>query len=243
MSGYFVVGIVLSPFIGLLADRVGRKRVLVAGLGAFGLLGGGMAFAPSFPAVMTLRVLQGTAAAAIFITTVTVVVDTYEGPRRAAVLGVNVAALSAGAAVFPVLGGALVSYSWNTPFLAYFAALPVAAFAFLALEEPARPAGVRGLAYLRGAARAIGTTPTLALLGATFLAEFFAFGVVFTALPFLLEPALTPCWSGRCCWSPKSRRWPPRPRAAASPGGSPRPAYSRSASRVTASASPSRGCR
>ena len=32
VSGYFVVGIVLSPFIGLLTDRGGRKRVLIAGL-------------------------------------------------------------------------------------------------------------------------------------------------------------------------------------------------------------------
>ena len=46
ISGYFIVGIVLSPFVGLFADRVGRKRVLVLGLGltTFGLLGGAIAF-------------------------------------------------------------------------------------------------------------------------------------------------------------------------------------------------------
>jgi MFS family permease len=42
--------------------------MLVTGLLTFGLLGGGIAFAPSFEVVMALRVLQGTGAAAIFIT-------------------------------------------------------------------------------------------------------------------------------------------------------------------------------
>ena len=196
VSGYFVVGVVLSPFIGLLADRVGRKRVLVAGLGLFGLLGGGIAFAPSFAVVMALRVLQGTAAAAIFITTMTIIGDTYEGPRRAAVLGVNVAVLSAGAAAFPVLGGALVALGWQVPFLAYFAAVPVALFALVALDDPARAGSARGLAYLRAALRAVAAPPILALFGVTFLTEFLAFGVVFTALPFLLAPVLPPVLIG-----------------------------------------------
>lgn len=196
ISGYFAAGIVLSPFIGLLADRVGRRRVLVAGLVAFGLLGSSVALAPSFGVVLGLRLLQGTAAAAIFITTVTLIGDRFEGPRRAAVLGVNVAVLSAAAALYPVVGGALVGLGWNVPFLTYLAALPVALFAWLALEEPARSAGGRGVAYLRAAARRVLTGPTLALFGATFLAEFLAFGVVFTALPFLLAPVLSPVLVG-----------------------------------------------
>lgn len=192
VSGYFLVGILLSPFIGLLADRVGRKRVLVAGLFAFGAFGTAMAFAPSFEVVLALRVLQGTAAAAIFITTVTVIGDTFEGTRRTTVLGVNVAVLSAGAALYPLVGGALVTLAWNAPFLAYAAALPVALFAALTLGEPERPAASRGTAYLREALDAVATPGTLALFAATFLTEFLAFGVVFTAVPFLLAAALGP---------------------------------------------------
>ena len=196
VSGYFVVGIVLSPFIGLLADRIGRKRTLVTGLLTFGLLGGAMAFAPGFEAVLALRVLQGTGAAAIFITTVTIISETFEGPQRNAVLGVNVAVLSAGAAVFPVVGGALVAIEWNAPFLAYFAAVPVAGFALLVLDEPPRSGGSRGLAYLRAAAGAIATPGIVGLFGVTFLTEFLAFGVVFTAVPFLLAGTLSPVLIG-----------------------------------------------
>jgi ACDE family multidrug resistance protein len=106
ISAYFVTGIVLSPFIGLLADRAGR-RVLIASLLLFSLTGGMMAFAPSFALVVGLRVVQGTAAAGVFVTTVTLIGDVFDGPQRNAVLGINNATLSAGAAMFPVVGGAL----------------------------------------------------------------------------------------------------------------------------------------
>ncbi|WP_254767912.1 MFS transporter [Salinilacihabitans rarus] len=192
VSSYFVVGIVLSPFIGMLADRIGRKRVLVGGLVAFGLLGGAMVVAPSFEVLLALRLAQGAAAAAIFITTVTIVGDAYDGVRRNAVLGVNVAVLSATAALFPVLGGALAAISWNAPFVVYLAALPVAAFAHVALDEPSRSGGARGTAYLVDASRTIATGPTLALFGVAFLTEFLLFGVVFTAVPFLLAGTLAP---------------------------------------------------
>ncbi|WP_135363573.1 MFS transporter [Halosimplex halophilum] len=196
VSGYFLVGIVLSPFVGVLTDRVGRKPVLVAGLALFGLLGGSMAFAPSFEVVLALRVLQGTGAAAIFITTVTIIGDTFDGPQRNAVLGVNVAVLSAAAALFPVLGGALVTVAWNAPFLAYFAALPVALGVFLVLPESRTRSGDAGTGYLRAAAVEIATPRTLGLFGATLLTELLAFGVVFTAVPFLLERTLTPVLVG-----------------------------------------------
>lgn len=191
VSGYFAVGILLAPFLGLLADRLGRKRVLAGGLATFGLVGGAIAFAPAFEVVVLFRVLQGTAAAAIFITTVTIIGDRFEGGQRTAVFGANVAILSGGAALYPVVGGFLAGFDWTAPFLLYFLAVPVAGFALVTLEEPTTAAGSQGMAYLRDALTVLGKPSTLSLFGATFLAEFLSFGVVFTALPFLLAPSLT----------------------------------------------------
>lgn len=202
VSAYFVVGIGVSPFIGLLADRLGRKRVLVPALVVFSLTGLAGYLAPDYPTLLALRAVQGTAAAALFVTTVTIIGDIFEGVRRNAVLGVNVAVLSLGAAAFPVLGGALATVAWNTPFLAYALGIPVAAFALVALEEPGRTApeptpATRGSGYLRGAVAAL--TPAMAaLLGVAFLTEFVLFGALVTAMPFLLTESygLTPLYVG-----------------------------------------------
>ncbi|WP_158057618.1 MFS transporter [Halorussus halophilus] len=210
VSLYFVTGIVLSPFIGLLADRVGRRRVLVSSLLIFSLAGGAMALASNFGTVLAIRIVQGTAAAGIFITTVTLIGDAFEGVQRNAVLGVNTAVLAAGAAVFPLVGGYLVTFGWNVPFFAYLAGLPVALFAHLRLEESRteRNGGtvsgetgtggadratrtgvaVRGsLGYLQRVLRTVATRSAVVPYGTAFLTELLAFGAVFTILPFLFE--------------------------------------------------------
>ena len=208
VSAYFVVGIVVSPFIGLLADRVGRKRVLVPALVVFSIAGLAGYFAPDYVTLLALRAVQGTAAAALFVTTVTIIGDVFEGVRRNAVLGVNVAVLSLGAAAFPVLGGALATVAWNTPFLAYAFGFPVALFAWFGLEDvPVREtessktadsASDRGvLGYVRGSVRSL-SIRTGAMLGTAFLTEFLLFGALVTALPFLLTESfgLTPLYVG-----------------------------------------------
>lgn len=198
ISAYFVTGIFLSPFIGLLTDRVGRRRVLVPSLFVFSLAGIPLALAPDFTTLLVVRLAQGTAAAGIFITTVTLISDTFEESQRNAVLGVNAAALFVGAAAYPILGGALAGVGWNAPFLVYLAGLPVCLFAFRYLEEPESDRETRGLAYLRDAFAALPAGKALALYGAAFATEALVFGTIITTLPFLLTAAygLSPVWIG-----------------------------------------------
>ncbi|MFC4543334.1 MFS transporter [Halosolutus amylolyticus] len=225
ISAYFVAGIVLSPFIGALADRLGRRFVLAASLVVFGLAGGVIVVAPSFTTVLLVRVVQGTASAGIFVATVTIIGDTFEDAQRNAVLGVNTAVLSAGAAIFPVVGGVLVAVSWDAPYLLYLLAVPLGALAWYVLEEPDRdgesgrdggtahgsaerePATDGGTAargvtldanYVRGVLAAVGTASVLSMFLATFAAELLLFGSVLTAVPFLLTGSygLTPAIVG-----------------------------------------------
>ncbi len=186
ISVYFVTGIVLSPFIGILADRFGRRSVLVPSLFVFSLGGGALALTPDFTVLLAIRLVQGTAAAGIFITTVTLIGDAFDGVQRNAVLGVNTAVLSAGAALYPLLGGVLVGYGWNVPFWAYLAGTPVAVFALLTLEEPEAEHSQRSISYLKGALSALVGRRTIAFYGTAFFTELLLFGSVFTVLPFLL---------------------------------------------------------
>lgn len=183
---YFVPGIVLSPIIGMLADRFGRRRVMIPSLFVFGLGGGAAAFANDFTVVLALRLIQGTAAAGVFILTVTFISDVFEGVQRNAVLGINAAVLFAGAAVYPFVGGALAAYDWHVPFFVYLIALPVGLFAIRRLEEPASGRPKTGPSYLRGAVDALPGGEAGALYGATFVLEAVAFGTILTALPFVL---------------------------------------------------------
>lgn len=203
VSVYFLTGIVLSPFIGLLADRVGRKRVLVPSLVVFSLAGGVIVLAPDFWVVLAVRLVQGTAAAGIFVTTVTLIGDVFEGVQRNAVLGVNTAVLASGAAVYPLLGGYLATVSWNAPFVAYLLGLPVAAFAWFVLEETVageetEEAGAGSLTYLRRAASNLASRAAVVPYGTAFLTEVLLFGVVITTLPFLLTEryAVSPVFIG-----------------------------------------------
>lgn len=189
ISSYFVTGIVLSPVIGLLEDRIGRRAVLVPCLVGFSLTGAAIAVVPSYWIAIAFRIVQGTAAAGIFITTVTLIGDTFDGVQRSAVLGTNTAILSAGAAVFPILGGFLATQAWNAPFLAYLLGLPVALFASLTLEEPATEHGGRGLDSFRRVVTSLSAREAVLLYGSAFTIEILLFGAVFTAIPFLLFEA------------------------------------------------------
>lgn len=198
ISAYFVTGIVLSPFIGALTDRVGRRRVLVPSLFVFSLSGIPLAFAPDFTTILAVRFVQGTAAAGIFITTVTIIGDTFDGPRRNAVLGVNAAALFTGAAVYPLVGGALATVSWNAPFFVYLVGVPVGVFAFFAIDEPAGERDDRGLSYLRDVISALPASDALGLYVAAFATEALVFGTIITSLPFILSGTydLSTVWIG-----------------------------------------------
>lgn len=187
---YFLPGVVLSPVIGLLADRYGRRVVVIPSVVAFGVTGGSIAFVDDFAVILAIRVLQGAAAAGVFILTVTFISDTFDGVQRNAVLGINGAVLLGGAAFYPFLGGFLGSYEWHLPFLLYFLAVPVAVYATPRLDESPLVIPRCGPGYIRGAAEALPRVEAGLLYGATFLLETVAFGSILTVVPFLLKAEL-----------------------------------------------------
>lgn len=64
ITAYTVPGIVLTPTLGALADRVGRKRVLIAALVVLALAGASCVLARTVDVLLLLRVLQGVGHAA-----------------------------------------------------------------------------------------------------------------------------------------------------------------------------------
>jgi EmrB/QacA subfamily drug resistance transporter len=103
---------------GRVADVVGRRALLIAGVGGFTALSLLCALAPSLPALLIARGLQGAAAAAMIPASLAVVLADTPADRRAAAIGAWSAAGALAAAAGPALGGILVDQvGWRAVFV------------------------------------------------------------------------------------------------------------------------------
>lgn len=126
--------------VGNLGDRFGLKRVLVVGLSANVLVGLGSAAAPSYPALVVMRLLDGLSLAALLGVSLALVVASVPSPVRARAIGVVMAIYTVMYGVAPLLGGWVVAaFGWRALFLV---TVPFAAIALLLtwrfVEAPAR---------------------------------------------------------------------------------------------------------
>lgn len=103
---------------GRLGDRLGRRRLLLAGLLLFALACGLCAMAPSLPWLIAARVLQGLGAAIMMAMTLGMVGDTVSKERTGRVMGLLGTLSAVGTAMGPSVGGVLLSlWSWRALFL------------------------------------------------------------------------------------------------------------------------------
>ena len=136
ISVFTAPGILIVPVAGALADRYGRKPVLVAALVLFGLAGTAIAFTTDFRVALGLRLLQGVGFAGILPTLITSIGDFYTGSREATAQGLRFTVSGLSQAAFPLLAGVLVATAWQYPFLLFAIALPAAAAVAVWFEEP-----------------------------------------------------------------------------------------------------------
>jgi len=124
-----------------LADRFGRKRVFLAGMGAFAGASVLCALAPSPEALIGARVLMGAAAAGVLPPALSLIAVMFPPEERPQALGVWAAVAGAGLVLGPLLGGLLVrEVGWQAVFLVNVpAALAVVPAGVRVLPESTRP--------------------------------------------------------------------------------------------------------
>lgn len=133
---------IVIPIAGVLADRIGRKKVIFYSLiiyGIGGLLAGIFSiFKMGFWFLLGSRILQGIGAAGTAPIAMVLVGDLYQKQQRSKALGVIEAANAMGKVLSPILGSLIAMITWYAMFFAFPAlCVPAAVAVWFLIKEPA----------------------------------------------------------------------------------------------------------
>lgn len=109
--GFMIAGFLVT--MGSLGDRIGRRRLLLVGAAAFGVASVVAAFATSPVTLIIARALLGVAAATLMPSTLALISTMFwDATQRGLAVAVWMSCFMAGAAIGPVVGGALLEHFW-----------------------------------------------------------------------------------------------------------------------------------
>jgi EmrB/QacA subfamily drug resistance transporter len=145
VNAYALVQSGLLLTAGSVADRYGRRLMLLAGLVLFGLASAVAAFAQNSGQLIAARAGMGIGGALLATTTLAVIMQVFDDEERPRAIGLWGAVSSLGFAAGPLIGGALLDHFWwGSIFLIN---IPVALFGLLAaarlVPETKNPQGDR----------------------------------------------------------------------------------------------------
>lgn len=180
----FVLGMGIGTlFMGPLADRFGRKPVIVCGAGLFVLATLVAMFTTTLDAMIAARVLMGIGASAPRVVAMALVRDLYSGREMARIMSFVMLIFSLVPALAPTLGAVIIALAgWRSVFLVFaiFASL-VTIWLMLRQPETLAPENRRPLSFvaLWSAIREVFAHPTARL--STFV-QTLSFGMLFSVL-------------------------------------------------------------
>lgn len=111
-----IAGLLLT--MGYIGDRMGRKPMLLIGLGIFALFSLGAALSNSTGMLIAMRALMGIGAATIMPATLSILTATFREPKeRATAIALWAATFSLGMGIGPLVGGWLLdTFHWSSVF-------------------------------------------------------------------------------------------------------------------------------
>ncbi len=109
--GFLIAGFLIT--MGTLGDRIGRRKLLMIGAGAFGAASILAAYSTSAEMLIVARALLGIAGATLAPSTLSLIRNMFHDERqRTFAIGVWIASFSAGGAFGPVIGGVVLEHFW-----------------------------------------------------------------------------------------------------------------------------------
>lgn len=157
-----------TPIMGSLCERFGRRRLLVVSLLFYGVLGLAPAFLSNFGSILASRLLLGVAKGGLTAAVLAILVSLLSGTARTNVLGYATGFMTLSSIGTYLIGGLAGSADWRHAFYVFLLAIPVAAFAAVALcgcDAPGSSASGRGNRQ-RSLFAALGQTQVVLLLAA-----------------------------------------------------------------------------
>jgi MFS transporter, ACDE family, multidrug resistance protein len=127
-----------TPLLGILADRIGKSRVMIPCLIAYAVFGAATMLGESLPYLLVTRGLLGTASGGITAAAIGILSSLYEGEARARILGYATSAMTVATVIWPLIGGWIGSWHWQYVFFLYGLGLPLAAIAIPNFMEQER---------------------------------------------------------------------------------------------------------
>lgn len=184
-------GIILTPLLGVLADRYGRKRILVPSLILFGIAGSACAFTTNFHTLLVFRFFQGIGAASLGSLNTTIIGDLYSMGKQkhklSEAMGYNGGVLNIGTASYPAIGGFLAVFGWHYPFLLSALAVPVGLLVLFYLKNP-EPENRQNLKeYLGNTWKSFQNKQVAGLFIASLVTFIILYGSLLTYFPFFME--------------------------------------------------------
>jgi EmrB/QacA subfamily drug resistance transporter len=126
---------------GVIGDRLGRRRTLLAGMALFGLASAACALAGSVGQLVAARAAMGIGAAAIMPLAIAYVPTAFPPAERPKAIGLVTVAVAIGLPLGPIAGGALLrSFAWSSVFWVNVPLIAVALVAGAVLLRESRPA-------------------------------------------------------------------------------------------------------
>ena len=112
INSYTLVFAGLLFTFGVIGDRIGRKRMLMIGMAAFGLFSLLTAYSRNPDQLIFARAAMGLGAAAVMPQTLSIISNVFDPKERARAIGIWATAVGIGVAIGPIVGGLLLAHFW-----------------------------------------------------------------------------------------------------------------------------------